>query len=115
MYWYLAKIVYQILISDGRDASQFEEQLRLIQAETKQEALSKAIAIGEQEESLFYNFRDEPVYWKFLDVAELQPLQQLNDGLQLYSHLEVPEYADSYMALVQSKAESVRTDNELPY
>lgn len=115
MYWYIAKIVYQILISDGRDASQFEEQLRLIQAHDKQEALTKAIAIGEKEESLFYNFRDEPVYWKFLDVPELQPVQQLNDGLQLYSHLEVPEYADSYLALVQSKAESVRTDNELPY
>jgi hypothetical protein len=115
MYWYIAKIVYQILISDGRDASQFEEQLRLIQAADKAEALSKAIAIGEQEESLFYNFRDEPVYWKFLDVPELQPVQQLNDGLQLYSHLEVPEYADSYLALVQSKAESVRSDNEMLY
>lgn len=115
MYWYIAKIVYQILISEGREASQFEEQLRLIQADNKQEALAKAIAIGEQEESLFYNFRDEPVYWKFLDVPELQPLQHLGDGLQLYSHLEVPEYADSYLALVQSKAESVRTDNELSY
>lgn len=115
MYWYIAKIVYQILISDGRDASQFEEQLRLIQANDKAEALSKAIALGEKEESLFYNFRDEPVYWKFLDVPELQPVQQLDDGLQLYSHLEVPEYAESYLALVQHKAESVRTDNEMLY
>lgn len=115
MYWYIAKIVYQILISDGRDASQFEEQLRLIQAPNRQEALAKAMALGEQEESLFYNLRDEPVYWKFLDVSELQPVQQLNDGLQLYSHLEVPEYADSYLALVQRKAESIRTDAEYPF
>lgn len=110
MYWYIAKIVYQILISDGKEAAQFEEQLRLIQARNKQEALEKAITIGEQEESLFYNYRDEPVFWKFLDVPELQPVQQLDDGMQLYSHLEQPEYADAYLALVQSKAESVRTD-----
>lgn len=112
MDWYIAKIVYQILISDGKEAAQFEEQLRLIQAEDRQQALEKALIIGEQEESLFYNYHDQPVYWKFLDVAELQPVQQLNDGLQLYSRLEQPEYADAYVALVQSKAESVRTDRE---
>jgi hypothetical protein len=112
MYWYIAKLVYQILVSDGKEAAQFEEQLRLIQAESKQEALDKAMALGEQEETLFYNYRDQPVYWKFLDVAELQSVQQLDDGLQLYSHLEQPEYTEGYLALLQRKAESVRTDTE---
>ena len=112
MYWYIAKIVYQILISNEKEAAQFEEQLRLIHADTHQEALEKAIAIGEQEEVLFYNYHDQPVYWKFLDVSELQPVKQLNDGLQLYSHLEQPEYAEAYLALVQSKAESVRGEKE---
>lgn len=112
MNWYIAKIVYQILVSEGREAAQFEEQLRLIQADNKQKALEKAMAIGEQEESLFYNYRDQPVYWKFLDVPELHLVRQLNDGLQLYSHLEEPEYADAYLALLESKAESVRTDEE---
>jgi hypothetical protein len=115
MYWYIAKLVYQILVSDGNEAAQFEEQLRLIQAENKQEALDKAMALGEQEESLFYNYRDQPVYWKFLDVPELQSVQQLDDGLQLYSHLEQPEYAEAYLALLQRKAESVRTDTEIWY
>lgn len=112
MYWYIAKLVYQILVSDGKEAAQFEEQLRLIQADTKQEALDKAMALGEQEETLFYNYRDQPVYWKFLDVPELQPVYQLDDGLQLYSHLEQPEYEEAYLALLQRKAESVRTDME---
>ncbi|HEX5554424.1 MAG TPA: DUF4288 domain-containing protein [Chitinophagaceae bacterium] len=112
MDWYIAKIVYQILVSGEEQTAQFEEQLRLIQADSKQEALDKATSLGEQEESVFYNYRDQPVYWKFLDVPELQPVQQLNDGLQLYSHLEQPEYAESYLALMESKAESVRTDKE---
>lgn len=112
MYWYLAKIVYQIMIANGEYGSQFEEQLRLIQAENGQEALEKAIALGEKEETVFYNYRDQQVYWKFLDVPELQLIQQLNDGMQLYSHIEEPEYAENYLALMQSKADNIRYDKE---
>lgn len=112
MNWFIAKIIYQIVIANGEHAPQFEEQLRLVQAIDKDAALEKALALGEKEESLFYNYRDEPVYWKFLDVAELRQVHHLNDGLQLYSHIEEPEHADAYMALVQSKAKSIRTDKE---
>lgn len=115
MYWYIAKLVYQILLTETKESDQFEEQLRLIKADNKQQALSKAMVLGEQEESLFYNYRDEPVYWKFLEVTELQSLHQLDDGLQLYSHLEQPEYTEAYMALMQSKAERIRTDSECLY
>lgn len=115
MYWYIAKLVYQILVNETTESDQFEEQLRLIRAENKQQALGKAMDLGEQEESLFYNYRDEPVYWKFLEVTELQPLPQLDDGLQLYSHLEQPEYTESYVALMQSKAERIRMDTECLY
>lgn len=112
MYWYLAKIVYQIMIANGEYAPQFEEQLRLIQAENGQEALDKAIALGEKEETVFYNYQDQQVYWKFLDVPELQLIQQLNDGMQLYSHIEEPEFAENYLALMQSKADNIRYDKE---
>lgn len=110
MNWYIAKLVYQIMIDNGEYAPQFEEQLRLIQAGSRKDALQKANVIGEQEESLFYNHRDEPVYWKFIDVAELRPLRELNDGLQLDSHIKQPEFAESYLALMLSKAESIRED-----
>lgn len=110
MDWYIAKLVYQIFVFEGEPAAQFEEQLRLIQAESKQEALDKATAFGEQDEAIFYNYREQQVYWKFVDVPELQPVHHLDDGLQLYSHLEQPEYADAYLELVQRKAERVRTD-----
>jgi hypothetical protein len=115
MDWYIAKLVYQILVFEGEPAAQFEEQLRLIRAGSKQEALDKATALGEQEEAIFYNYRDQQVYWKFLDVPELHAVHKLDDGLQLYSHLEQPEYADAYLQLVQSKAESVRTDKAYLY
>ena len=113
MNWYIAKLVYQIMIDNGEYAPQFEEQLRLIQGADQQDALQKASALGDQEESLFYNYRDEPVYWKFIDVAELRPIRELNDGLQLDSHIRQPEYAENYLALMLSKAESIRAEESL--
>lgn len=113
MNWYIAKLVYQIMIDNGEYAPQFEEQLRLIQATDQKDALQKANVLGDQEESLFYNYRDEPVYWKFIGAAELRPIRELNDGIQLYSHIEQPEYAENYLALMLSKAESIRSEESL--
>ena len=48
MNWYLAKIVYRIYCGDGEHTGQFDEQLRLIAAETKEDAFHKAQTIGQQ-------------------------------------------------------------------
>ncbi len=113
MNWYIAKIVYQIMIDHGEYEPQFEEQLRLIRANSYQEALGKANLLGDQEEALFYNYKDEPVYWKFIDVAELRPVHELRDGMQLSSHIEHPKYAEEYLSIMYSRAESIRTDTSL--
>ncbi len=41
MNWYLSKIVYRIICGQGNHTPQFDEQLRLIQAESTQEAFEK--------------------------------------------------------------------------
>ncbi len=110
MNWYIAKIIYQIMIDNGEYEPQFEEQVRLIQADSYPEALGKANLLGDQEEVLFYNYKDEPVYWKFIDVADLQPVHELRDGMRLSSHIEHPKYAETYLSLMYSKAESIRTE-----
>lgn len=38
MNWYLTKIVYRIICGQGNHTAQFDEQLRLIQADSAQEA-----------------------------------------------------------------------------
>src|SRR5215207_499249 len=70
MKWYLAKVVYRIICGDGHHTAQFDEQLRLLTARHEEEALEKAIAIGMQEEEVFYNDRKQLVQWKFIDITE---------------------------------------------
>ena len=38
MNWYLAKLVFRIICGEGNHAAQFDEQLRLVNAFTKEEA-----------------------------------------------------------------------------
>ena len=46
MNWYVAKIVFRIVSGDGNHHAQFNEQLRLISAESEHQAFEKAAAIG---------------------------------------------------------------------
>jgi len=41
MNWYLAKMVFRIVCGDGNHTAQFDEQLRLISAGSKEEAFHK--------------------------------------------------------------------------
>ena len=52
MNWYLAKIVFKIICGNGNHAAQFDEQLRLVNANTKMLALQKAIELGKSEEDM---------------------------------------------------------------
>jgi len=55
MSWYLTKIVYRIICGQGNHAPQFDEQLRLIEADNAQEAFEKSSELGRKEEDNFYN------------------------------------------------------------
>ena len=104
MNWYLAKIVYHIICGDGDHGSQFDEQLRLIKAITKEEAFYKAREIGEKEQETFLNSRRQLVQWKFINVAELYKLSGLLDGAELYSRIQETDNADLYIELTNKKA-----------
>ena len=87
MKWYLAKIIYRIICGDGIHTPQFDEQLRLIHAEDDFHAFQKARIIGEKEEDNFLNDHLKPVHWKFIDITELHPLNDLIDGAEIYSQI----------------------------
>ena len=108
MNWYLTKIVYRIICGDGHHTAQFDEQLRLIAAHNEEEALEKAIAIGKQEEEVFYNHRKQLVQWKFIDVAELHALNHLIDGAEVFSQIKETDDADAYANFIQHKAGQLR-------
>jgi hypothetical protein len=111
MNWYLAKIVFRIVCGDGEHTAQFDEQLRLIAADSKEEAFDKAQTVGMSEEETFYNRKEQLVKWQFISVSEIYRLNELIDGAELYSRIEERDNAESYIQIVRSKAERIRYGN----
>ncbi|BAV08055.1 protein of unknown function [Filimonas lacunae] len=104
MNWYLAKIVYRIICGDGDHTPQFDEQLRLIEAEDGLQAFNKAQAMGEREQETFLNQQHSPVQWKFINVSELHRLDKLTDGAEIYSRIKEEEDADIYVHMTNVRA-----------
>lgn len=113
MNWYITKIVFNITAENS--ANQFDEQLRLVNATSKEEAFLKARAIGLREEDIFYNDRMKEVKWEFVNVSEIIPLSKLEDGTELYSRIHETEDASLYIHFVHQKAIELRKNSPLFY
>ena len=107
MNWYLAKIVFRIICGDGDHLPQFDEQLGLIGANTKEDAFRKAQSMGKKEQETFLNRKEQLVQWQFINVSELYRLSELIDGAELYSRIEEKENAEAYIYTVNQKADSI--------
>ena len=114
MNWYITKIVFNISAEDSSDKTQFDEQLRLVVAESKEEAFLKARAIGLSEEDTFYNDKEKVVKWEFINVSEVLPLKNLEDGIELYSRIHETEEGSSYINFIHQKAIAIRL-NACPF
>jgi len=104
MEWFLTKIVFRIVCGDGDHTPQFDEQLRIIQADSKEDAFHKAITIGQQEEDCFPNSEHKPVHWHFINVSEIYPISDIVDGAEVYSRIEEKEDGEGYTDIVNRKA-----------
>jgi hypothetical protein len=107
MNWYISKIVFGIT-AENQQTQQFDEQLRLIQADTTEEAFLKARMIGIGEEDSFLNDNNKCVKWEFINVAELVPLKKLEDGMEIYSRIHEMEEAKSYVNFIHQRAVTLR-------
>lgn len=109
MNWYVAKIVFRITSGEGNHTPQFDEQLRLISAADKKEALEKARQIGHHEQDSFVNEKKQLVKWQFINIPELTILPSLTDGIEIYSRVNEYDNAKRYIETVHKKAEYVRS------
>ena len=107
MEWYVAKLVFQIICGEGDHVAQFDEQLRLIQACDEDEAYTKAQYLGFSEMETFYNLKEQPVQWKFVNISELYQLS-LIDGAEMHSKISEVDDSFGYTALVNAKAEQIK-------
>jgi len=102
--WFLAKIIYHIICGDGKHTTQFDEQLRLVQAENELQAIKKAKQIGEKEQISFFNCNQKLVQWKFIDVSELYSFDEITDGCELYSRVHEDEDSHQYIDMIRLRA-----------
>lgn len=113
MNWYLTKVVFRIICGDGDHKPQFDEQLRLIRALNKEEALLKAKQLGKNEEESFFNMKQELVKWEFINVSEVYRLSTLIDGAELYSRIEERDDPDHYISVINKKADHIMSQDTL--
>ena len=107
MNWYVAKLVYQVITGGGSHTPQFDEQLRLIRADELDWAWEKAQVLGRLGEFSFFNQQRQEVHWKFIDVVDVCMVQQIDDGVEIYSTTEEPENAQEYIELIHARARRV--------
>jgi hypothetical protein len=112
MNWYISKIVFKISAENTQHKPQFDEQLRLIAADSEGEAFLKARTIGIGEEDSFLNDRNNTVKWEFINVSEVIPLNKLEDGMEIYSQIHETDEARSYIHCVHQKAIFLRTHSK---
>jgi hypothetical protein len=104
MNWYVAKLVFRVISGDGNHNAQFDEQLRLINADCEYTAFEKASHIGRANQDSFLNNNKQTVQWQFIDVAELNHLGELKDGAELYYNIHEAPDADLYIAWAHHKS-----------
>ena len=102
--WFLAKMVYRIICGEGNHKPQFDEQLRLINADDELHAFYKARRLGESEQDHFLNAVEKPVHWKFIDISELHKLDTLIDGAEIYSGITEQDNADTFIKSIRLRA-----------
>lgn len=106
MNWYVAKIIYQVITGDGAHTPQFDEQFRLIKADEPAWAQEKALVLGRRGQTTFLNTSsNEQVHWKFIAVADICRVDNIEDGVQLYAQTGEPGDAEEYITLTRTRAQ----------
>lgn len=80
---FVAQIVYRIECED-QSTDQYEEQWRLIFAETEIQALREAQLVGRNEEATIIDRHGRTIIWKLVAVKDLQPVE-IGNGELLFS------------------------------
>ena|ERR1700741_4845966 len=106
---YLAKLIFNINIDNGENESQFDEQIRLVESQSLENAFHKARYIGKQEEESFISKDNKIVSWKFIDVLEVYPLENVRDGEQLYSITHEKEDTNAFINYIRRKSMVIQT------
>ena len=105
---FIAKIIFNIVTGREGSRSQFEEQLRLVEAVNLEEAYLKARAIGIGEEEELFRDGQPSIKWQFVDVTDLLPLPSLKTGSEIYSQIHETEESREYIHDIHQRGMALR-------
>lgn len=106
MNWYLTKLVYRFITGNGLHTPQFNEQVRVIEAEDRLHAFYKARLIGEQE-TIKITANGLLIQWQFIDVTELLLIDKSTDGAEVWSGIQENVNAAQYIRTTQQSAKEL--------
>lgn len=87
---YAAELTFKgAVVGDPEDEPLFEASIRLVQAESADEATAKAEALGRHSQHDYLNSANERVAWTFMEVSEVQEIedQTLEHGTEIFSRM----------------------------
>ncbi|HOZ80580.1 MAG TPA: DUF4288 domain-containing protein [Ferruginibacter sp.] len=114
MNWYLTKMVFRVMLAGREQPASFDEQLRIITASSKEEALQKAQQLGIAEETTVVNINNKQlIEWKFINVSSLYQLKELLDGAEICATTHEPDCAADYIEMVHAKAAHISNNDTL--
>jgi hypothetical protein len=107
MKYYITTLIFRISIPEEK-YPQFDEQIRLIEAEDGMQAYEKARLIGLHEEEQFVSAQGRAIGWNFIDITNIFEIANFTDGAELYSYTSEPENESQYLALIREKANALK-------
>jgi len=97
MKWFAVNCIYQVICGEGKHMPQFNEQIRLIQADGIRQALSKANLNAMHFNPSFNNCQGDKIVWKFLGVGGISEVAALKDGAEVSSKIVEPNSVARYL------------------
>lgn len=103
MNWYAAKLVFQI-VTDNQVTSQFDEQVRLVNAISKELALEMANQLGVLAQENLKTANGSVLGWEFISVIEIEFIGEIEHGTEIHYAIKEPSESLSYLERVREKA-----------
>jgi len=103
---YLVKLVYRIDNHSGNRLTDFDEQYRLVFADSEEEAMAKSRIIGVKHETEMPCDDGRIISWSFIDTTMVRKIECGIDGAELFSNTVSSEDALQYTKFVKHQAET---------
>lgn len=113
MNWYIVKLVFRVVSGQGAHTPQFDEQLRLISSNNSENAYKKAYLIGVDNQETLMNDKNTTVKWEFIGVADISPIEEFKDGMEMYSTTHETQEPHSYIRYIENKGHYLQNKAKL--